>query len=229
MKKVAFFDIDKTIYNTHSFFQLAEYEIGKGRVKQETWDKIQKLLVRYKSGELTYSVTANMLLEDFASDLKDQKYIDLIEDVKEFFVSNLKNFYPYFEEILPKLKETHDIYIITTNAQYVAKTIVDHFGLTGFISSEFEVIDGLFTGKILKSLANGKSMVSDILAKYGKGGSIAVGDSENDIGMLELVEYPVCISPSEELKKHASSNNWVMTDPEQATKIFNTILDSIKQ
>jgi len=142
MKKVAFFDIDKTIYNTHSFFQLAEYEIRKGGVKQETWDKIQKLLVRYKSGELTYSVTANMLLEDFASDLKDQKYIDLIEDVKEFFVSNLKNFYPYFEEILSKLKETHDIYIITTNAQYVTKTIVDHFGLTGFISSEFEVIDG---------------------------------------------------------------------------------------
>jgi HAD superfamily phosphoserine phosphatase-like hydrolase len=228
MKKVAFFDIDKTIYNTHSFFQLAEYEIRKGGVKQETWDKIQKLLVRYKSGELTYSVTANMLLEDFASDLKDQKYIDLIEDVKEFFVSNLKNFYPYFEEILSKLKETHDIYIITTNAQYVTKTIVDHFGLTGFISSEFEVIDGLFTGKVLKSLANGKSMVSDILTKYGKNGSIAVGDSENDIGMLELVEYPVCISPSEELKKHASSNNWVMTDPDQATKIFNTILDSIK-
>jgi HAD superfamily phosphoserine phosphatase-like hydrolase len=228
MKKVAFFDIDKTIYNTHSFFQLAEYEIGKGRVKQETWDKIQKLLVRYKSGELTYSVTANMLLEDFAGDLKGQKYTDLIEDVGEFFLNNLKNFYPYFEEILSKLKETHDIYIITTNAQYVAKTIVDHFGLTGFISSEFEVIDGLFTGKVLKSLANGKSMVSDILAKYGKGGSIAVGDSENDIGMLELVEYPVCISPSEELKKYASSNNWVMTEPDQATKIFNNILDSIK-
>ena len=71
-------------------------------------------------------------------------------------------------------------------------------------------------------------MVSDILAKHGKGGSIAVGDSENDIGMLELVEYPVCISPSEELKKYASSQNWIMTNPNQATKIFNTILDSIK-
>ena len=72
-------------------------------------------------------------------------------------------------------------------------------------------------------------MVSDILAKHGKGGSIAVGDSENDIGMLELVEHPVCISPSEELKKYASSQNWIMTNPNQATKIFNTILSARKE
>ncbi len=225
MKKVAFFDLDKTIYNAHSFFQLVEHEIEQGRVKQKTWEKIQKILSDHESGGLSYSMATNMLLKNFALDLEGQKYTNLLEDVKEFFMKNLQNFYPYFKEILPKLKKTHDIYIITANAQFVAEAIVDQFGLVGFVSSEFEVEKGLFTGKVLKSLANGKSMVLGILTKFGKSDSIAVGDSENDIGMLELVEFPICINPSEELKNHANKHNWIVIDPNQATKTLNNILD----
>lgn len=224
MKKVAFFDLDKTIYNTHSFFQLVEYEIEKKRVQISTWSKIQELLEDYKSGKTNYSDTANKLLETFARDLKGQQVSDLYKDVKEFFSNHKSNFFPYFEKILPKLKENHDVYIITTNAQFVAEAIVAEFGLSGYIASEFEVVDGVFTGKIAQSLANGKGLVSALIDKHGYKGSIAAGDSENDIGMLELVEFPICISPNAELHKYASEKNWRIADSASAE---NTFLDLI--
>lgn len=224
MKKISFFDLDKTIYNTHSFFQLAEYEIKKGRVTTETWNQIQLCLEEYKKGNSTYADTAQKLLELFAMDLKGEKYTDLYLDSVAFFDEHANDFFAYFGNILPKLLNTHDVYLVTTNAQYVAEAIVNKFALQGYISSEFEVTQDLFTGKLLKSLATGKSVVQELIAKYGKIGSIAVGDSENDIGMLELVEFPICINANEALTKYASEKNWPLTSPETIENIFSTIL-----
>lgn len=224
MKKIALFDLDRTIYNAHSFLELAEYVIKKGRVKQETWDDIQNLLKEYKLGNATYSDTANKLLVTFAKELDGQKYEDLYSDVYAFFINNKQNFYSYFEKILPTLHRNYDVFIITTNAQYVAQAIVDLFGLEGFIASEFEVVEGVFTGKVTKSLANGKSMVRDLLEKYGKEGSVACGDSENDIGMLELVDHPICINPTDKLREFADKNGWRLVSFEDAEEYFLGLL-----
>ena len=224
MKKIALFDLDRTIYNTHSFFELAEYVIKKGRIKKETWNDIQNLHKEYKLGHITYSDTANKLLVTFAKNLDGQNYNDLYNDVYDYFTKNKHNFYPYFEKILPELHKDYDVFIITSNAQHVAKATVDLFGLEGFIASEFEVINGDFTGKVTKSLATGKSIVIDLLEKYGKHGSIACGDSENDVGMLELVEHPVCINPTDELNEIASRNGWNVVSPENAERYFLQLL-----
>lgn len=226
MKKIALFDLDRTIYNTHSFFELVEYVIKQGRVKQETWEDIQNLLKEYKLGNATYSDTANKLLVTFAKDLDGQEYDTLYSDVCDFFTNNKQNFYPYFEKILPTLHIDYDVFIITTNAQYVAQAVVDLFGLEGFIASEFEVVESVFTGKVTKSLANGKSMVSNLLEKYGKEDSIACGDSENDIGMLELVDHPVCINPTDELKEFADKEGWDSVSFENAEEYFLRLLNS---
>jgi len=222
-KYVALFDLDNTIYNAHSFFQVVKWAIDKGRVSADVWTKTEEVLGRYKKAELTYSDAANLLLDLFASSLKGQKYLDLYEDV-EFFSSNRKNFYLYFEKVLPALREKYDIYLVTTNAQYVAEAVVKQFNLTGFISSELDVVDGLFTGKVTKSLANGKDVVGELIKKYDHAKSIAVGDSENDIGMIELVENPLCINPSFELKKYAEKKGWVVcTDESIADALLNIL------
>jgi len=39
-------------------------------------------------------------------------------------------------------------------------------------------------------------------------GSVGVGDTENDISFLELVENPVCFNPDQKLYRHAKRNKW---------------------
>lgn len=223
-KKLALFDLDKTIYNDHSFFGLVKFEVDKGVVPHETWMEIRNLLKLYEEDKQSYSKTANQLLSVYATSLQGLSEKDLYSDTLEYFLSNKRNFYGYFEKVIPELNKKYDIYIITTNAQYVAQTICDIFRLKGFISSEFAVEKGKFVGTVEKSLADGKHSVQKLIGEYGRKSSIAVGDSGNDIGMLELVEYPICINPSTELKNYAKEKNWRIVSDKTITGEIGGIL-----
>lgn len=224
MKPIALFDIDKTIYNTHSFFQLVDFEVEKGNLSKEIQTFIQNVLIDYKKGNKTYTQAANELITELATKLKNKNYELFYKNAKEFFIQNENNFYKYFTDILPKLKTTHDIYIITTNVQYAAKALVDIYNLSGYVSTELEVIDNVFTGNVKTSLANGKGIIKHLIEKYGKQKSIAVGDSNNDIGMLELVENPICINPDEELKTHAIKNKWTIVNQDNIYTYLSNLL-----
>lgn len=224
MKKVAFFDIDGVIYGKEVFLALAQHAVKSGWLSPTVLLGLLNPLKQSDFGKNIKSEKANQFLETVASALQGKDFDGICTGVVSFFMENKTHFYSYFEIILPKLKESHDIYIVTTNAQFVAKPLVDIFGLSGYISSEFEVVNGLFTGKVSKSLANGKSEVQIILQKYGQAGSIAVGDSENDISMLELVACPICINPSETLEKYALDKGWITTTSEDASSVFKQIL-----
>lgn len=220
---VAFFDLDKTIYKNHSFFEIAKNAVDLGRASEQSWLTIQELLTQYKNGQLSYKDTANKLLEAFANAIKGERYGDLYKDSKDYFLTNKNNFYPYFEQYLPELQKTHDVYLVTTNAQFVAQAVSDIFNLSGYFSTEYEVVNGIFTGKVLRSLANGKALINDMLTKYGKQHSLAVGDSENDISMLERVEIPICINPNDKLRDFATQNDWKIISDEDAQGYFSKI------
>lgn len=224
-KNLALFDLDKTIYKNHSFFELAKYEVDRGRVSQETWEDIQKLLELYETGKKPYSETANHLLKTYANSLKGLNEEDLYSDTLEYFQLNEENFFDYFGETVQLLGDKYDLYIVTTNAQYIARAVCEIYGLDGFISSQFGVKNEKFTGEVEDSLADGKHMVSSLLEKYGFENSIAVGDSENDISMLELVEYPICINSSEALESHAKKNRWRIVSGETMADVIQEILE----
>ena len=222
-KSIALFDIDKTIYNEHSFFAATKFLIDKGLLPDDTWTKIEQELGKYTQKIQTYSFTANNLLKIFVVALAGKNYDVIMKATKEFFDQNQANFYPYFKNILPILKQTHDVYLITTNSQMVAETVKAGFGLDGYLCTNFEVVDGIFTGEVLNSLADGKHIVEDLLPKYG-GNTMAFGDSENDIGMLEKVTTPICINPSPELLAHATENGWLVTSDSEAENLILGIL-----
>ena len=95
----------------------------------------------------------------------------------------------------------------------------------GFISTFFEVENEKFTGEISRSLADGKTLVKELITPDNFKRSIACGDSANDILMLKEVSIGVCINADEELKNAALENNWIITTPENAEQDFIKILE----
>ena len=73
-KSIALFDIDKTIYNQHSFFPASKYLIEKGLFVTETWTRIESELTKYNSKLQTYSYTANNLLKIFGEALEGKNF-----------------------------------------------------------------------------------------------------------------------------------------------------------
>lgn len=221
MKSIAIFDIDNTIYRGHSYFGIVKYFVEKGIIDQSTYDQVMDGLGKYRAKEQTYGEAANNLLNILSKALKGKEYEVVNKLVQEFFKNEKQNFYPYFLNILPKLKETHEVYLVTANGQMVAETIVKMFGLDGYLSTVFEIKDGLFTGKVSRSLADGKTVCIDLIKSY-SGETIGVGDSENDLGIFETVKHPICMNPTDGLLLVAKKRKWAIVNE-------NTIEEEIQK
>jgi HAD superfamily phosphoserine phosphatase-like hydrolase len=97
------------------------------------------------------------------------------------------------------------------------KTVLDKFcrelGFDKVYGRFYELGPGdKFTGKIVDEhlIANKANIIKRAVEKENLTlqGSIAVGDSEGDIPMLELVENPICFNPNDKLYRYAKINKW---------------------
>ena len=213
MKKLAMFDIDGVIYEGHSIFDQIQDQEKRGILEAGTWDKILFELTEYKSGRKNYTQAANSMLEVSAMSIKGKSLNMILDDTFNYLLKNKDKFFPYFEKLVNMIKGDYDIYLVTTNFQVMPEAIQKIFDLESkYISSTAEVTDGKFTGKVSLSLAGNKGIVSKLVKKYGKKGSIAVGDSENDADMLNLVDFPIVMEPNPKLTVIAKENNWQIVD-----------------
>lgn len=222
MKKLALFDIDGVIYGGHTIFDLIQDQELKNIIPQGTWDKILFELTEYKSGRKNYKQAADSMLEAYAIGLKGLDYQDMVNHNVEYLTKNKNKFFTYFENLASELAETHDIYFVTTNFQFTCDAVYKIFGVEKYISSIAEVKDNKFTGKVTLSLGGNKGIVSDLIGKYGRDGSIAVGDSENDADMLDLVEYPFVMEPNENLEKIAKEKGWQIVNRDTIAGIITS-------
>ncbi|MEK9200702.1 MAG: HAD family hydrolase [Patescibacteria group bacterium] len=210
-KSIALFDFDNVVWNGHSFFPVAKWLVDEKVIGQKVWDDIQAVMKRYKAKEQDYAQTVKDLFVVFGQGLTDLSYDVVQAKVQE-----------YFEKVLPKLKEAHEVWLVTNNSQMVGQSIQNIFGLDGYVSSELEVIDGKFTGKTVNTFAEGKGNIAEFVGRYG-GETIAVGDSKNDVEMLRLVKHPVCFKPDDELLAIALKNRWLVVQPEDAEEKIRSL------
>lgn len=219
-KKLALFDIDGVIYGGHAIFDLVRDQEQKGFIKPGLWEKIEEEIDKYKKGEKNYKEAADSMLLYYAKWLKGKKYSVLFEDNLNFIIANKAKVFPYFENLAIKISADYDIYFVTTNFDCTAEAFKHEFKVKGFLSSKLALKDGIITGKVELSLGAKKGIVSDLISKYGRAGSIAVGDSENDADMLDKVEYPFVIEPNEKLEKIANKNGWKIVSRDTISDII---------
>lgn len=224
MKRLALFDFDNVIYRGHSVFDIIRAQEKDGFIQPVVWRVIEEQLERYKSKKASYNEAADKMLFAWAKGLKGKSYQSAVEYVQGFFGANPDKFFGWFERIKPSLSKQYDIFVISTNYQFIAEAVVSKFGLSGYISSEAEVENGLFTGQLQKSLAGNKGEVVTTFKSYPKKDSVAVGDSENDIDLLESVDNPICFQPDEKLKMVAQREGWMLVDENSILQVFNDIL-----
>jgi len=205
---LAVFDIDGVLYDGHSIFDIIKTQEKKGFIPKGTWKKIESLLKLYKFGKMDYTKTANEMLQTYTKSLKGKGFKETKLFIRDFFEVNNKKLFTYFPKILSKLEKTHDVYLLTTNLKATAEVLVEKLNLKGYLSSEEELDNGVYTGEMLKSLAGNKKVIGKLLAKYPFKKSLAVGDSVNDISMLEKVDYAFCLNPDKKLKEKAKEKKW---------------------
>ncbi len=217
-RKIALYDIDKTSYKDFLLLDLARYQFQKGILPESNLLAIERDIDLYIKRGLTYQEMTQNVLEYWPKGLKGKSVEEVIDNTREFFKTEGKKFLPFVQESIDLLSPTHDIYFVTAEPQFVAEEVARIHRATGYLSTIFEIKDGVFTGNFSSSLARKEhkgNAVRVLMQDHSKEQSFAFGDSDNDIEMLEGVDYPICVNPNHELTRIATERGWHIKQPEE--------------
>lgn len=107
----------------------------------------------------------------------------------------------------------HHIVLLSGSLPYVVEPLGDHLRIDKIICSYLEVCRLRITGRLLGLHPYGAAkarLIGDYAASAGLdlAESYCYADHHSDVEMLEMFGHPVCVNPSAELHRIATSNGW---------------------
>ncbi|MAZ56714.1 hypothetical protein CL653_02905 [bacterium] len=213
-QKVAFFDIDGTIFRSSLLIELVDGLISAGHFPPKAREGFQKEYIAWRNREGTYESYINATVNVFVSNLKGLHYGSLADVGREVVAIQSKQVYRYTRDLVEKLKK-QNYYVVAVSQS--PKTILDDFcrnyGFDKVYGRMYELgPTDKFTGQVLSEevMANKGNIIKRLLeeGEFTLDNSVAVGDTEGDIPMLDQVSMPICFNPNNTLFQHAKRMGW---------------------
>ncbi len=208
-KTIVFFDLDLTITNkdTLRIFINKYYLQSFSRIYYSIYIIFYGILRKFRL--ISLKSFKEISLVALKNKTKDEIYLF----GKEFFYLYLIN------QIRPKaimqinshLQKGDIVYIISASPDIFLKEFCNYLKCDGYLCTDLEYIDKIFTGKIkgLDCLGEEKILRIKNNIKYKKYNKIfAYTDHESDIPLLKFSNNPKVVNPTIKLKEYSMKNNW---------------------
>ncbi len=214
MRKVAIFDVDGTIFRSSLLIELVEALIKAEVFPKNARAHYELPYRQWLDREGSYEDYINAVVEVFVKNIKGVFYGDFAEVSKKLIKEKKKMVYRYTRDLIIDLKNK-DYFLLAVSQS--PKGILDGFcnelGFDKVYGRFYELGPGdEFTGKIIDEhlIMNKANIIKRVLEKENLSlkNSIAIGDTDSDIPMLEIVEKPICFNPNQKLYKYAKLNGW---------------------
>lgn len=214
MQKVAFFDIDGTVFRSSLVIELIEKLIDAGIFPKDARDEYADEYRSWRNRQGAYDAYVGAVVKSFMRHIKGVHYGELADIGREVIAEQSQYVYRYTRDLITHLKE--DGYYLVAISQS-PKTIVDEFcrqhGFDKVYGRIYETgPQDRFTGIIsdVHLIENKANIVARVFEQGAvtKEGSIGVGDTDGDISLLEAVETPICFNPNQRLFDHATRMGW---------------------
>lgn len=219
MSELVLFDADGTLHDGFSIFPLYDKFAQAGLVDAADNAKLTEVYAAYNEGDLEYKAFATQTLELAAMALRG-KPVQQTSSISEGFFKNPR--FAWYDYVRPTLiraaKANASTVLLTAEPQFIAGSIQRALRLTASQGSVFGFEDygRVFSGEVVHVLGSAEKgeITGRLVGNIPK--SIAFGDSEGDIGMLEQVDRAICISPTPQLAQHAAAKGWEVRNPHTA-------------
>ena len=211
----AFFDFDGTVIYGYSATTYLREQIKRGDVTPKQLVELTRTMVDFGLGNMGFSAmmtAASQYLEGIAED----DYLDFAERLYKKHIAKL--IYPESRALIEAhLKKGHTVALISAATPYQVMPAARELGIEHVYCSQLEVVDGRFTGAVLKPTCYGMGKVDaaeqlaekcdvDIQQSY------FYSDSDEDIQLLEFVGKPRPLNPNKRLRRIASGRGWPVQD-----------------
>jgi HAD superfamily hydrolase (TIGR01490 family) len=207
----AFFDLDRTILRTDSDLAWALFRARRDPVGLIEILRLVALSLPYKNG--TIDPKRYLAYHRYRIDTCSGKYDEMTE---RFFAERGKALVrPAMALLIERYRAAQvPVIIITAQNRGIASRFAGHLGVDRLIANDFIGPEGeaeqppcLGEGKVLRAQAWAREM-GLCLSR-----SVYYGDSINDAPLLELVGFPVAVSPDRKLEALALERRWPIFGP----------------
>ncbi len=213
-RKFAAFDIDGTLIRWQLYHAVADELARRGHFGAIEYQAVKDARMTWKKRE---SEDSFKHYEHALVNLVDQAIIGLeaaeVESACKSVIHEYKDqVYRYTRDLIRDLKaKDFLLFAISASQSEIVGLIARHYGFDDFAGSQYEIQNGRYTGRkdVLKSERK-PEVLKHLVKKHEAtlAGSVAVGDSESDIPMLEAVEQPIAFNPTKLLFGHAREHAW---------------------
>ena len=215
--KLGIFDIDGTIFRSSLLIELINEFARLGIFPKEAKEEIKndyQLWLNRKNHYDNYLMQVVRIHHKYLPGCKKKEVNTAVQSVMKWHKDRV---YRFTRDLIKKLKdEGYYLIAISGSPNYMVNKFAHYLGFDNSIGQIFEIKKGIFTGKVLYDLpVKNKAQVLKDLLMYSKidadlKNSIAVGDSESDIPMLELVGNPIAFNPHRTFAEYAMKNKFAI-------------------
>lgn len=212
--KLAIFDIDGTIFRSSLLIELCHELVRRGIFPAAANREIQTEYVEWLDRKGSYEAYINKVVKIYVKYITGKSYSWVRRVAAQVIAEQKNRVYRFTRDLIKRLKQQkYFLVAISGSPSYIVETYAKAIGFNLFFGTELEVSRGKFTGKAvnLDSGLNKAKIVKSLLKQYPQLSlkqSLAVGDTESDVPMLQLVGKPIAFNPNLELAKTAKKHNW---------------------
>ena len=216
-RNLAIFDLDNTILNGDSDYSWINFLIEKRLVDKDEYERKNKYFYdQYYQGKLNYDEWAEFALTTIKGK-KPEEIEDVLSKFLREIIEPMINIYAL--KLLHDHTHNNDIMLLASATNSViVEPIAKRLGFKNIVSTEVEIIDEIYTGKVLgiPALSEGKLikvkewMLQNNIESFDN--TSFYSDSINDLPLLAAVNKPVAVNPDDMLREECRKRSWEIID-----------------
>lgn len=214
MRKVAFFDIDGTLFRSSLLIEVVEACVAADVFPSSIRDIYAEAENAWIKRSGSYETYVSALVRAFRTHIRGVSYGTFADIGSRVVEREGHKVYRYTRDLIADLR-SKDYFIVAIS--HSPKCILDVFcagyGFHKVYGYVYEIGPrDCFTGDVVDEefMSDKAQVVARVFEKEGctYEGSIGVGDTEGDIPMLTSVEMPICFNPNQKLYTYATEHSW---------------------
>lgn len=212
MKPIAILDIDGTIFRLSLTIELFKHLVRKKIFEKSVMDEVVKFEQRWLNRQGHYQDYVQEVIAAYYKGIIGKRKKDIVAVSKEVVKEQKYRTYRYTRKLFEKLRHRYFTIGISGSPLEVVLEYNKFLKFDKIYGTEIGIDEqGRYTGTILHEPPRYKK---ELIVRYVQNhnlslrNSIGVGDTESDIGFLELVCHPIAFNPNTVLAKFARKHGW---------------------
>lgn len=212
-RRLAVFDIDGTLFRWQLYHEIVFELKNQGMFDEDTAHRLDTALIEWQAKQRTWHDYEAEIIRAWEPNIASLNPEELEKIAHTVVEREGHKIYNYTKQLLDSLKaEGYFVLAVSGSPQEIAELFAKMYGFDQCIGALYTRNGEHYTGEIARFVPGRKHEIirefldqnPDITLE----GSVAVGDSEGDITMLEMVSRPIAFNPATGLLEAAMKHKW---------------------